>query len=127
MNGWEIHKELAHLAGVTTDPITPDKVLMPTDLERIRLQDYVAQDSESPCQTLQHLHSYRLSIPVTEPAEPSSPLMRYQSIDKVVPCVGHYKCRLIDKAKSKKIPSQRKQLSGRQLDVPPATRWAQYR
>ena len=101
MNEWEIHKELVHLEGVNIDPITPAKVPLPQDLERIRLQDYKAQESESPCQTLQHLHSYRLSVPATEPVEPSSPLMKYQCIDKLKPHVGHYKCHLVDKAKSK--------------------------
>ena len=110
MNEWEIHKELAHLAGVTIDPITPAKVPMPTDLERIRLQDYEPQKSESLCHTLQHLHSYRLSIPVTEPVEPSSPLILYQSIDKVVPHVGHYECHLISKTKSIKYQANENNL-----------------
>mmetsp|Transcript_18343 Transcript_18343/g.35045 ORF Transcript_18343/g.35045 Transcript_18343/m.35045 type:complete len:268 (-) Transcript_18343:736-1539(-) len=102
MNEWEIHSELAHLDGEKIDPITPARVELPNDLERIRLQDYVAHDSESPCQTLQQLYSYHLSVPVTEPVDPSSPLERYQSIDKMIPHIGQYKCHSIDKAKSKK-------------------------
>lgn len=76
MNEWEIHQELAHLDGVTIDPITSCRVSMPTDLESSYSQDYVAQDLELPCQALQQLQSYCLSIPFTEPVEePSSPLL----------------------------------------------------
>eukprot|EP00980_Cylindrotheca_fusiformis_P024613 scaffold12169_cov132-Cylindrotheca_fusiformis.AAC.1 len=103
LNEWEIHKELVNLKGVEIDPITPAEVPKPCDLERIRLQDYDPRESESPCQTLDQLHSYRLSVPVTEPVEPSAPLVRYQSIDKLVPHICHYKCHLKDKAKFKSL------------------------
>jgi len=105
LNEWEIHKELANLRGVTLDPLTPIQISRPTDLRRIYLQQYQPQDSESPCQTLAQLHSYRLSVPVTEPAEPNTPLVRFQSIDKQVPHLNHYKCHLKDKAKFKGLQS----------------------
>lgn len=103
LNEWEIHKELANLQGVEIDPVTPAQVSRPTDLERIRLQNYHPEETESPCLTLDHLHSYRLSVPVTEPVEPNAALTRYQSIDKLVPHVNHYKCHLKDKAKFPKL------------------------
>ena len=103
LNEWEIHKELANLRGVALDPLTPAGISMPPDLKRIYLQDYQPQDSESPCQTLDQLHSYRLSVPVTEPVEPNTPLVRYQSIDKLVPHLKHYKCHLKDKAKFQRL------------------------
>ena len=103
LNGWEIHKDLANLKGVTLDPLTPAQITRPLDLKRIYLQHYNPQDTESPCQTLDQLHSYRLSVPVTEPAEPNTPLVRFQSIDKLVPHIKHYKCHLKDKAKFKRL------------------------
>ena len=103
LNEWEIHKELVNLRGVSLDPLTPAQTARPPDLKRIYLQDYNPQESESPCQTLDQLHSYRLSVPVTEPAEPNTPLVRFQSIDKVVPHLKHYKCHLKDKAKFKQL------------------------
>lgn len=103
MNEWEIHKELANLNGVEVDPITPQQVPRPSDLQRIRLQDYIPQDSESPCQSINQLHSYRLSVPVTEAVEPNTDLARYQSIDKLLPHIKHYKCHLKDKSKFKKL------------------------
>ena len=103
LNEWEIHKQLANLKGVEIDPVTPAEVPKPSDLERIRLQDYVPHGSESPCQTLDQLHSYHLSVPVTEPVEPNTPLVRYQSIDKLIPHIEHYKCHLKDKAKFKSL------------------------
>ena len=103
LNEWEIHKELANLRGISLDPLTPAQTARPPDLKRIYLQDYNPQESESPCQTLDQLHSYRLSVPVTEPAEPNTPLVRFQSIDKVVPHLKHYKCHLKDKAKFKHL------------------------
>jgi hypothetical protein len=103
LNDWEIHKELANLDGVTLDPLTPAKIDRPSDLKRIYLQNYEPQESESPCQTLNQLHSYRLSVPVTEPVEADTALARYQSIDKLVPHLQHYKCHLKDKAKFKQL------------------------
>jgi hypothetical protein len=103
LNEWEIHKELANLGGVTVDPLTPAKIDRPSDLQRIYLQDYTPQEYESPCQTLDQLHSYRLSVPVTEPVETGTPLVQYQSIDKLVPHLKHYKCHLKDKAKFKQL------------------------
>ena len=69
MNQWEIHKELAHLGGVILDPPTPAAVPLQSDFTRFYLQDYKPQDQESPCQTLDQLHSYHLSVPVTEPVD----------------------------------------------------------
>ena len=103
MNQWEIHKELAHLGGVTLDPPTPAAVPWQSDFTRFYLQDYKPQDQESPCQTLDQLHSYHLSVPVTEPVEPATNLLRYQCIDKPVPHIKHYKCHLKDKAKFKQL------------------------
>ena len=103
INAWEINKELLHLDGIELDPITPKAVPAPRDLQRIRLQDYHPQDFESPCQSLDQLHSYRLSVPVTEPVEPTTDLARYQSIDKPFPHIAHYKCHLKDKAMFKKF------------------------
>ena len=101
LNQWDIHKELANLKGVTLDPLTPAQIPRPPDLNRIYLQNYNPQESESPCQTLDQLRSYRLSVPVTEAAEPHSPLVRFQSVDKLVPHIKHYKCHLKDKSKFK--------------------------
>ena len=84
MNEWEIHKELANLSGVEVDPITPQQVPKPLDLQRIRLQDYVPNESESPCQSINQLHSYRLSVPVTEAVDPTTDLAKYQSIDTLL-------------------------------------------
>jgi hypothetical protein len=94
LNEWEIHKHLAHLGGVTLDPLTPAPTDKPPDLKRIYSKDYHPQDTESPCQTLDQLHSYHLSVPVTEPADPNTPLVRFQSIDRLVPHLNHYKCHL---------------------------------
>ena len=99
MNQWEIHKELANLGGVTLDPLTPAPVTWQSDFTRIYLQDYKPQDHESPCQTLDQLHSYHLSVPVTEPVEPATNLLHFQCIDKTMPHIKHYKCHLKDKAK----------------------------
>ncbi|KAG7340296.1 hypothetical protein IV203_023839 [Nitzschia inconspicua] len=103
MNQWEIHKELAHLGGVTLDPPTPAAVPWQSDFTRFYLQDYKPNDHESPCQTLDQLHSYHLSVPVTEPVEPTSNLLRYQCIDQPMPHINHYKCHLKDKAKFKQL------------------------
>lgn len=100
MNQWEIHKELAHLSGVTLDPPTPAVVPWQSDFTRFYLQD---KDHESPCQTLDQLHSYHLSVPVTEPVEPATNLLCYQCIDKPAPHIKHYKCHLKDKAKFKQL------------------------
>jgi Crinkler effector protein N-terminal domain len=105
MNEWEIHKELVNLSGVEVDPITPQRVPQPSDLQRIRLQDYKPQESESPCQSINQLHSYRLSIPVTEAVEPNTDLARYQSIDKLLPHLKHYRCHLKSKSKFKNLQS----------------------
>jgi hypothetical protein len=81
---------------VTLDPLTPAKIDRPSDLKRIYLQNYKPQESESPCQTLNQLHSYRLSVPVTKPVEADTALARHQSMDKLVPHLKHYKCHLKD-------------------------------
>jgi hypothetical protein len=103
MNEWEIHKELANLRGVEIDPITPQQVPNPLDLVRIRLQDYQPQASESPCQSINQIHSYRLSVPVTEAVDPTTELAKYQSIDKLLPHLQHYKCHLKNKSKFKEL------------------------
>lgn len=88
MNEWEIHKELANLNGVEVlDPITPQPIPRPSDLQRLRLQDCTPQDSESPCQSINQLHSYCLSVPVTEAVEPNTVLARDQSTDELLPRV----------------------------------------
>eukprot|EP00545_Synedropsis_sp_CCMP1620_P011822 CAMPEP_0119014332 /NCGR_PEP_ID=MMETSP1176-20130426/9529_1 /TAXON_ID=265551 /ORGANISM="Synedropsis recta cf, Strain CCMP1620" /LENGTH=352 /DNA_ID=CAMNT_0006967487 /DNA_START=22 /DNA_END=1080 /DNA_ORIENTATION=- len=103
LNDWEIHKELAHLSGVTIDPKIPVEVDIQGNVTRIMLQDYNPDDSESPCASLNDLHSYRLSVPLTEAVEPDTPLARYQCIDKQLPGLMSYKCHLKDKAKFKKL------------------------
>ena len=103
LNDWEIHNVLANLDGVTLDPLTPAEIPSPPNLNRIFLQHYIPQETELPCQTLDQLHSYRLSVPVTEAVEPNTPLVRFQSIDKPMPYLGHYKCHLKDKAKFKQL------------------------
>ena len=103
MNEWEIHKELANLSGVEVDPITPQQVPKPLDLQRIRLRDYVPNESESQCQSINQLHSYRLSVPVTEAVDPTTELAKYQSIDKLLPHLKHYKWHLKNKSKFKKL------------------------
>ena len=103
MYEWEIHKDLAHLDGVNLDPPTPLLVDAKEDFERIYLQHYIPTDSDSPCVTLDQLHYYRLSVPVTEAVEPTTDLARFQCIDKLTPHVKHYKCHLKDKAKFKQL------------------------
>jgi hypothetical protein len=103
MNEWEIHKDLAHLDGVDLVPATPQEVDLPRNLERILLQHYRPQESESPCYTMADLHSYHLSVPLTEPAENDSALVKYQSMDKTPLGVAQYKCHLHDKAKNKRF------------------------
>ena len=103
LNAWEIHKELANLSGVTIDPKTPVEVERPQTVCRIMLQDYRPSDSESPCESLNDLHSYRLSVPITEAVEPGSLLAKFQSIDKQQPFLLPYKCHLKDKAKFKSL------------------------
>jgi hypothetical protein len=103
MYEWEIHKDLAHLDGVSLDPPTPLLVDAKEDFERIYLQHYIPTDSDSPCATLDQLHSYRLSVPVTEAVEPTTDLARFQCIDKLMPHIKHYKCHLKDKTKFKQL------------------------
>ena len=105
LNEWEIHKELANLDGVMLDPITPVKIEKPPDLERIYLQDYTPQDSESPFRSIDQLHSYRLSIPPTTEVAAGSPLGQYQCLDKQMIGFNPYKCHLKDKAKFKSLQS----------------------
>jgi hypothetical protein len=103
LNKWEIHKELANLNGVTIDPRTPVEVERPRTVCRIILQDYRPGDSESPCESLHDLPSYRLSVPVTEAVEPGSLLATFQSVDRQQPFLLPYKCHLKDKAKFKSL------------------------
>lgn len=103
LNEWELHKTLILLDGVEIDPPEPVPIRRPHDLSRFYLQHYQPNDSESPCQTLNQLESYRLSVPITEAVEPSDPVAIYQSLDV---CVGRnkpYKCHLKDKAKYKSV------------------------
>lgn len=103
MNDWEIHKALVNLDGIEINPRDPLPVPQPADLTRFFLQDYTPNDSESPCDGLDQLESYRLSNPVTEAVEFNDPIAIYQSLDV---CVGRnkpYKCHLKDKAKFKSI------------------------
>lgn len=100
LNQWEIHSDLANLDdGVQLDPTTPVQIDRPTDLKRIYLQDYRPGDLESPCHSIDQLHSYRLSVPITTEADPSSPIAQYQCLDKQVVGYNPYKCHLKDKAK----------------------------
>ena len=105
LNGWEIHKELVNLHGVTLDPPTPARIEMPIDLVRIYMQDYKPQDSESPCHSIDQLHSFRISIPLTTEADATSPIGKYQCLDKQVVGYNPYKCHLKDKAKFKSLQS----------------------
>eukprot|EP00543_Licmophora_paradoxa_P018113 CAMPEP_0202477432 /NCGR_PEP_ID=MMETSP1360-20130828/93940_1 /ASSEMBLY_ACC=CAM_ASM_000848 /TAXON_ID=515479 /ORGANISM="Licmophora paradoxa, Strain CCMP2313" /LENGTH=334 /DNA_ID=CAMNT_0049104677 /DNA_START=59 /DNA_END=1060 /DNA_ORIENTATION=+ len=103
MNNWEIHKALVNLDGIEIIPRDPLPVPQPADLTRFFLQDYTPNDSESPCDGLDQLESYRFSNPVTEAVEFNDPISIYQSLDV---CVGRnkpYKCHLKDKAKFKSI------------------------
>ena len=81
LNEWELHKALLLLDGVEIDPPDPLSVHQPQDLSRFYLQHCQPNESESPCQTLNQLESYRLSIPITEGVEPSDPVAIYQSLD----------------------------------------------
>lgn len=99
--GWEMHKELVHLAGVDVSPVEPVELILPSDFRPFRLLDYDPSSSESPCGDLDMLRSYRISVPVTEAAEDNSPLVKYQSVDRRQLGLNHYKCHLHDKAKNK--------------------------
>ena len=99
LDEWEIHKDLLNLRGVSLDPLTPLAVEKPQDLKRIYLKYYDPGESESPCRTLNHLHSYRLSVPLTTEVDASTPLARYQCMDKQQVGFNPYKCHLKDKAK----------------------------
>lgn len=101
LNSWEIHKTLILLDGVEIDPPNPEPVCRPHDLTRFYLQCYEPGDSESPCETLNQLSSYRLSIPVTEPVDHNDDISIYQSIDVCVGTNKPYKCHLKDKARFK--------------------------
>lgn len=104
VNQWEIHKTLLSIDGVEVDPPDPERVrLRRDDLARYYLQHYTPDDSESPCETLNQLESYRLSVPVTEAVEPNDPLALYQSLDVCVGRTKPYKCHLKDKAKYKSV------------------------
>ena len=72
-------------------------------MSRYYLQHYVPNESESPCDTLNQLESYRLSVPVTEAVDPTDPVAVYQSLDVCVGRTKPYKCHLKDKAKYKSV------------------------
>lgn len=103
LNSWEIHKTLILLDGVEIDPPNPEPVRRPHDLNRFYLQCYQPRDTESPCETLNQLSSYRLSIPLTEPVDQNDDISIYQSIDVCVGTNKPYKCHLKDKARFKAV------------------------
>ena len=103
LNKWEIHRALVNLDGIEINPRDPVPTAEPPDLTRFVLQEYVPNDSESPCDGLDQLESYRLSVPATEAVDLTDPIAIYQSLDV---CVGRnqpYKCHLKDKARFKSI------------------------
>lgn len=110
LNQWEIHSALANLDGVQLDPTTPAQIDRPPDLKRIYLQDYKPGDFESPCRSIDQLHSFRLSVPPTTEANASSPLAQYQCLDKQVVGYNPYKCHLKDKAKFKSLQNNESNL-----------------
>lgn len=103
LNAWELHKTLVLLDGVEIDPPNPESVRQPHDLTRFYLQRYEPRDSESPCETLNQLSSFRLSVPVTEPVDQTDDIAIYQSIDVCVGTNKPYKCHLKDKARFKAV------------------------
>ena len=104
INQWEIHKTLLSIDGVEIDPPDPQRVrLLREDISRYYLQHYTPCDSESPCESLNHLESYRLSAQVTEAVERSDPVALYQSLDVCVGRTKPYKCHLKDKAKYRSV------------------------
>ena len=103
LNSWEIHKTLILLDGVEIDPPNAEPMRRPHDLTRFYLQCYEPRDSESPCETLNQLSSYRLSIPATEPVDQNDDIAIYQSIDVCVGTNKPYKCHLKDKARFKAV------------------------
>ena len=100
---WEIHKELVHLEGVEFESNTPTRENDPGDLKRILLQDYKAGDTESPIYSLNQLHSYRFSVPETTAVDATTPLAKFQCLDKQVLGYNPYKCHLKDKTKFKSL------------------------
>lgn len=103
VNKWDLHKEIVQLDGVELDPSDPTEVPNPQDLDRYYLQQYVPTDTESPCLSLDQLHSYQMSIPVTESVAPTDPIAIYQSLDVCVGTNRPYKCHLKDKAKFRSV------------------------
>lgn len=103
LNEWELHKALLLLDGVDINPPDPEPINRPPDLTRFYLQHYDPQESESPCETLNQLASYRLSVPITEPLAPTDEVAIYQSIDVCVGTNLPYKCHLKDKARFKSV------------------------
>ena len=82
----------------------PRNVDIPSSyLNRIYLTMYTPSDSESDCGSLNQLHSYRLTVPLTTAAEPNSQLAYYQSVDVVTVGLKPYKLHLKDKAKFKNL------------------------
>ena len=68
----------------------------------------------------------RLSVPVTEPAEPNTPLLRFQIIDKLVPHIKHYKCHLKDKDKFRRLHNNENNMLARsKLDFSSTIGWPQ--
>jgi hypothetical protein len=110
MNEWEIHKELTNLDGVEIERRTPEEVELPDNLQHFIMQDYRPEESESPCQLLSQLHSYRLSVPITEVADPNEPITKYQSLDVPIGRVLPYKCHLKDKARFKTLQREENNL-----------------
>ena len=110
LNEWEIHKDLTNLDSVLVDPPTPIRIAKPPHLERIRLQDYNPQEFESPRHSLNQLHSFRLSIPLTTEVDAQSALAKYQCLDKQLVGYNPYKCHLKDKAKFRSLQSNENNL-----------------
>ena len=100
---WEIHKDLLNFRGVNLDPLTPIAIKQPPDLQRIYLHHYKPLEFESPCQSLNQLHSYHVSVPQTTEVDATAPVAKYQCMDKQMPGFNPYKCHLKDKDKFKSL------------------------
>ena len=105
IDNWEIHKYLVSLEGVEIYSLDPEPVPDPGDLTGYYLRYYNPLETESPCDTLDQLESYRLSAPITEGVEPQSPLAVYQALDVCVGTNKHYKCHLKSQTKYKSVAS----------------------
>jgi len=105
LDNWEIHKFLVSLEGVEIYSLDPELVSDPGDLTGYYLRYYIPSETESHCDTLDLLESYRLSAPITEGVEPQTPLAIYQVLDVCVGTNKHYKCHLKSQTKYKSVAS----------------------